>query len=152
MIREIANSPPDSDTQGSDELDGEEVEVDINPVLPLVILLQKEFKVTSFPPLPELSNQPLFKDNGDKTPHLTRQYFQSRQEWPKTSSWQNHKEIYVHILIGHQFLGRRALWNSFWDTTQGSFIEKRILIEIKENHILKFQKDLLNEKRRGKII
>ncbi|MBW0490783.1 hypothetical protein O181_030498 [Austropuccinia psidii MF-1] len=31
-IRQIANSPPDPDAEGSDELDGEEVEVVLNPV------------------------------------------------------------------------------------------------------------------------
>ncbi|MBW0507796.1 hypothetical protein O181_047511 [Austropuccinia psidii MF-1] len=69
---------------------------------------------------PKWPPKPLFKDNGDKTPPLNLQDFLSRQEGPKTSIWPIINEMYVQILIGHQFLRRRALWPSFWDTTQGS--------------------------------
>ncbi|MBW0502637.1 hypothetical protein O181_042352 [Austropuccinia psidii MF-1] len=61
-IRQMANCPPDPHAEGNDELDGEEFEVvhnsiSINPVLLLLIFLAKDSKVTSFPALPELSNQ-----------------------------------------------------------------------------------------------
>ncbi|MBW0552218.1 hypothetical protein O181_091933 [Austropuccinia psidii MF-1] len=61
-IRQIADSPPDPDAEGSDEwmvkkLKWFIIPLAINPVLPLLILLPKDSKVTSFPALPELSNQ-----------------------------------------------------------------------------------------------
>ncbi|MBW0502348.1 hypothetical protein O181_042063 [Austropuccinia psidii MF-1] len=43
-IRRIANLPPDWDAEGSDELDGEEVELVNNPLLLLLSLLPKDFK------------------------------------------------------------------------------------------------------------
>ncbi|MBW0549262.1 hypothetical protein O181_088977 [Austropuccinia psidii MF-1] len=50
-IRQIANSPPDPDAEGSDELEGEEVEV-----IPLPSLLPRDSKAKSTPVPPETSN------------------------------------------------------------------------------------------------
>ncbi|MBW0512255.1 hypothetical protein O181_051970 [Austropuccinia psidii MF-1] len=60
-IRIIADSPPDPDAEGSDELDGEEVEVVSHLVghqsrSSSFTLLPKDSKFMSFPVLPELSN------------------------------------------------------------------------------------------------
>ncbi|MBW0559864.1 hypothetical protein O181_099579 [Austropuccinia psidii MF-1] len=60
-IRQIAKSPPDPDSEGSDELYGEEVEVIpilmVNhPMIPLPILLPRDSKAKSSPVPPETSN------------------------------------------------------------------------------------------------
>ncbi|MBW0512408.1 hypothetical protein O181_052123 [Austropuccinia psidii MF-1] len=53
IIRRIAYSPPDPDAEGSDELDGEEVEVVNNPAILLPSLLPKDSKAALFPVLLE---------------------------------------------------------------------------------------------------
>ncbi|MBW0496273.1 hypothetical protein O181_035988 [Austropuccinia psidii MF-1] len=68
---------------------------------------------------------PFFKGNGDKTPPFRLQNFQSRQEGTQGMKLAKFQWVYVHILIGHHFLSRRDLWNSFWDTTQGHEMKRR---------------------------
>ncbi|MBW0490834.1 hypothetical protein O181_030549 [Austropuccinia psidii MF-1] len=74
------------------------------------------------PKWPQSHFGPFSKDNQDKTPPLLIQNFKSREEGPKKSIWKSHDEIYVHILIDHHFLRRRALWPSSWDKAQGQSI------------------------------
>ncbi|MBW0544893.1 hypothetical protein O181_084608 [Austropuccinia psidii MF-1] len=61
-----------------------------------------------------------FKAIGDKTPlkNSSKTVLVKARKGP-TSGWSLKNEICNHILIFHQFLSRRAQWNSFWDTRQG---------------------------------
>ncbi|MBW0571315.1 hypothetical protein O181_111030 [Austropuccinia psidii MF-1] len=54
--RQIANSPPDPDAEGSDEPDGEEVELIPHPIVLLLSLLERDSKVKSSPVPPETSS------------------------------------------------------------------------------------------------
>ncbi|MBW0567834.1 hypothetical protein O181_107549 [Austropuccinia psidii MF-1] len=61
QIRRISNSPPNPDAEGSEELDGEEVEVVPHSaghpvILPLPILLPRDCKSISFTIPPETSS------------------------------------------------------------------------------------------------
>ncbi|MBW0590243.1 hypothetical protein O181_129958 [Austropuccinia psidii MF-1] len=88
---------------------------------------------------------------GTKPPLKTFKKNSNQGKKGQTSSWPIHNEVYDHILIGHQNLSKRALCNSFWDTTQGPCLKRKEMTESQKKHILKL-KELTQVNRRGKII
>ncbi|MBW0516801.1 hypothetical protein O181_056516 [Austropuccinia psidii MF-1] len=95
----------------------------------IAIVMARTQNTQEGPKWPKSSCRPIQQDIGDKPPPWSMPKGNEVEEDPRGTTGHSIMGIYVHIIIIHHFLRRRALRPSFWMQPKVHASKRKILIE-----------------------